>query len=255
MMRSKKNNQITIFGIQGIPEIKSGFNLGVIICQNLMTEYKPLNGDIIVIAQKVVSKAENCIVDLELVKPSEKAKRISRITQKNPRLVQLILNETKEIIRVTKGVLIVETNYGYICANAGIDSSNLSENNLLSVLPSNPDKSADNIRNIINNKFGVKIGVIISDSFNRPWRKGSINVALGISGFNPFLNLIGEKDDFGNPLKSTLVNIADEIACAAQLVMGENSRIPVAAVRGFNLEKSNMKGYDLLREKENDLFR
>ena len=255
MMKLENNNQITILGIRGIPEIKSGFNLSDIICENLMEQCKPLNGDIIVIAQKVVSKAENRLVNLNLVKPSEKAKIIGRITQKDPRLVQLILNESREIIRATKGVLIVETKYGYICANAGIDSSNISKENFHSILPPNPDKSADNIRNNINNKFGVEIGVIISDSFNRPWRKGSINVALGISGFHPFLDLIGEEDDFGNTLKSTVVNIADEIACAAQLVMGENSRIPVATVRGLNLEKSNMRGYDLLRERKNDLFR
>ena len=122
-------------------------------------------------------------------------------------------------------------------------------------LPPNPDESANKIREIIKKNFRVDVGVIISDTFNRPWRIGSINVALGFSGFDPLLNLIGEKDDFGNPLKSTLVNVADEIASSAQLVMGENSRIPVALIRGYAFQESEMKGYDLFREKNKDLFR
>ena len=122
-------------------------------------------------------------------------------------------------------------------------------------LPPNPDESANKIREIIKKNFRVDVGVIISDTFNRPWRIGSINVALGFSGFDPLLNLIGEKDDFGNPLKSTLVNVADEIASSAQLVMGENSRIPVALIRGYAFQESEMKGYDLFREKNKDLFK
>ena len=131
----------------------------------------------------------------------------------------------------------------------------MKEKDSVSFLPFNLDKSAELIKESIKIFFGIEVAVIISDSFNRPWRKGSINVALGISGLDPFVNLIGEKDDFGKPLKSTLVNVADEISSAAQLVMGENSRVPVALVRGYNYQKANSKGYEIFREKEKDLFR
>ena len=251
----KNNNQIIISGILGIPEIKSGFNIGEVICKYLKEKLHPHNGDIIVVAQKIISKAENCLVDLKSIEPTNEAKKISNITEKDPRLVQLILNNSKEIIKAKKGILIVETIYGYICANAGIDTSNLKEKDSVSFLPLNLDKSAEVIKESIKDFFGVEVAVIISDSFNRPWRKGSINVALGFSGLDPFVNLIGEKDDFGKPLKSTLVNVADEISSAAQLVMGENSRVPVALVRGYKYQKANSKGYEIFREKEKDLFR
>ncbi|MBM31471.1 MAG: coenzyme F420-0:L-glutamate ligase [Chloroflexi bacterium] len=254
-MNDKRKKEITIFGISGIPEIEPGFDLGNIISKFLVGNFRPLNGDIIVIAQKIISKSENCISDISLIEPSREALRISKITDKDPKLVQLILNNSREIIRASKGVLIVETTYGYICANAGVDSSNMNQENLYSFLPSNPDESAYKIRETVKKNFNVNVGVIISDTFNRPWRIGSINVALGFSGFDPLLNLIGEKDDFGNILKSTLVNVADEIASSAQLVMGESSRVPVALVRGYGFKESNLKGYDLFRDKDKDLFR
>ena len=253
-MNDRKKNKITILGISGIPEVKPGSDIGEIISNYLEEDLSPLNGDIIVVAQKIISKSENCISDISLIEPSNEAIRISQVTEKDPKLVQLILNNSKEVIRASEGVLIVETNYGFICANAGVDSSNLNDN-LYTFLPLNPDESANKIREIIKKNFRVDVGVIISDTFNRPWRIGSINVALGFSGFDPLLNLIGEKDDFGNPLKSTLVNVADEIASSAQLVMGENSRIPVALIRGYAFQESEMKGYDLFREKNKDLFR
>ena len=214
--------------------------------------------DILVIAQKIISKSENRYVNLDEVTISKEAKKLSENIKKDLRLLELILRESTSIIRQRNDLLIVETKNGFVCANAGIDRSNVSkEENIVLLLPKDPDRSAREIQEKIVKKTGKNIGVIISDTFGRPFRNGQVNVAIGIAGINPLKSYIGTKDIFGKTLRVTEIAIADEIASAAELVMEKSNKIPVAIIRGYKFEKDNSnKGISLLlRNKEKDEFR
>lgn len=214
--------------------------------------------DILVIAQKIISKSENRYVNLDEVTISKEAKKLSENIKKDLRLLELILRESTSIIRQRNDLLIVETKNGFVCANAGIDRSNVSkEENIVLLLPKDPDRSAREIQKKIVKKTGKNIGVIISDTFGRPFRNGQVNVAIGIAGINPLKSYIGTKDIFGKTLRVTEIAIADEIASAAELVMEKSNKIPVAIIRGYKFEKDNSnKGISLLlRNKEKDEFR
>lgn len=224
------------------------------------------NHDIIVIAQKIISKSENRSFYLDDVVPSKKALEIFSIHKKDPRLIELILRESTEIIKVSDKILIVETRYGFICANAGIDQSNVSKNTEeVLLLPENPDESAKKIRNSLYQRIGKNVSIIISDTFGRPFRKGQTNVAIGIAGINPIKSCIGQKDSFNKILKVTEIAIVDELASSAELVMGKTLGIPVAIVKGYDYEQQSLdptkdKGIDLsirsiFRSKSQDLFR
>lgn len=224
------------------------------------------NHDIIVIAQKIISKSENRSFYLDDVVPSKKALEIFSIHKKDPRLIELILRESTEIIKVSDKILIVETRYGFICANAGIDQSNVSKNTEeVLLLPENPDESAKKIRNSLYQRIGKNVSIIISDTFGRPFRKGQTNVAIGIAGINPIKSYIGQKDSFNKILKVTEIAIVDELASSAELVMGKTLGIPVAIVKGYDYEQQSLdptkdKGIDLsirsiFRSKSQDLFR
>lgn len=224
------------------------------------------NHDIIVIAQKIISKSENRSFYLDDVVPSKKALEIFSIHKKDPRLIELILRESTEIIKVSDKILIVETRYGFICANAGIDQSNVSKNTEeVLLLPENPDESAKKIRNSLYQRIGKNVSIIISDTFGRPFRKGQTNVAIGIAGINPIKSYIGQKDSFNKILKVTEIAIVDELASSAELVMGKTLGIPVAIVKGYDYEQqsldpTNDKGIDIsirsiFRSKSQDLFR
>lgn len=243
-----------VIGIPGIPDIEPGAELADLICEAAA----PIGvepGDIVVVAQKVVSKAEGAIATLRDVSPSEEAMRVADTTGHTPALVEVILSQSNRIVRMGQGVLITETIHGFVCANAGIDASNVLGEDEVTLLPADADASATGIRQALEARFGGPIGVIVSDSFNRPWRMGSVNVAIGVSGFYPLGDYRGHTDDHGVPLKSTLVSIADEIASAAQLVMGEFGRVPVAIVRGLEMTVGDGNGQTLLRDAERDLFR
>ena len=250
----------TVIGIPGIPDIEPGDELADLICEAAA----PIGvepGDILVVAQKVVSKAEGAIAALRDVSPSEEAIRVADATGHTPALVELILSQSNRIVRMDQGVLITETIHGFVCANAGIDASNVLGDGVVTLLPVDADVSASGIRRALEARFGGPIGVIVSDSFNRPWRMGSVNVAIGVSGFYPLGDYRGQSDDHGVPLKSTIVSIADEVASAAQLVMGEFGRVPVAIVRGLEMtvgardDDEIGNGQALLRDAERDLFR
>ena len=212
------------------------------------------NGDILVIAQKIISKQEGRIVELSSVVPSLLAEGISSEYEKNPRIIELILNESKQIIRMERGILIVETKNGFICANAGIDESNV-KNGFATLLPLNSDKSAENIRKEILKKINKTVSVIIADTFGRPFRMGQTNCAIGISGMNPILDYAGTKDSFEKTLRITAIAIADELCSAAELVMKKATNCPVAVIRGYDFKNENSSISDLIRPQNEDLFR
>ena len=212
------------------------------------------DGDILVIAQKIISKQEGRLIDLSTVKPSLLSEGISSQYQKDPRLTELILSESKRIIRMKNGVLIVETNDGLICANAGIDESNVQEG-FATLLPLNSDQSAKNMREKILKKTNKDVGVIISDTFGRPFRMGQTNCAIGIAGISPIINYEGTLDTFGKTLRVTAIAIADELSAASELVMGKTLKTPVAIIRDYSFQNSEHETDELIRPESEDLFR
>lgn len=224
------------------------------IAELIITSEEIHNGDILVVAQKIISKQEDRIVELSSVVPSLLAEGISSEYKKNPRIIELILNESKQIIRMEHGILIVETKNGFICANAGIDESNV-KNGFATLLPLNPDKSAENIRKEILKTINKSVSVIIADTFGRPFRMGQTNCAIGISGMNPILDYAGTKDSFEKTLRITAIAIADEICSAAELVMKKATNCPVAVIRGYDFKNENSSIHNLIRPQNEDLFR
>lgn len=246
---------IQIIPVKGIPLIKEGDNLGKIISEKILENNITLsNGDIIVIAHKIVSRCEGRIVNLANVTPSKFALRIAEYTGKDPRKIEMILQEANAIIRMSTRVIITETRLGFICANSGVDSSN-SGKDAVTLLPINPDKSAEKIRREIKKILNVDIGVIISDTHGRVLRKGAVGVAIGISGLPAFSDYRGKKDLFGYKLKSTVIGFADEVASAAQLVMGEaDEGTPVVVVKGLKFRKIKSKASEIIRSRSESLF-
>lgn len=218
---------------------------------------KLIDKDILVIAQKIISKQEGRFVNLRDIIPSQNALEINKYVNKDPRLIEVILRESKQIVRIFNSTIIAETKQGFICANSGIDRSNVSKDgDIVLLLPKNPDKSAEKIRQEIKKKTGKKIAVIISDTFGRPFRNGQTNVAIGISGIKPIKSYIGEIDMYGHRLRVTEIAIADEMAGAAELVMRKSDYTPFSIIRGFGFsisKKSNSQ--ELKREKKFDMFR
>lgn len=243
-----------------MPEIAPGDDLAVLILEASRREKLELvDGDVIVITQKIVSKAEGCIESLSDVKPSSIASTFARESGKDPRLVELALREAKRIVRMDRGVLITETLHGFVCANSGVDASNVGSPDAATTLPREPDRSAQRLRRELQDATGARIAVILSDTFGRPWREGVANVAIGIAGLNPLNDYRGRSDADGRSLASTVIAVADELAGAAELVMGKLDRIPVAVVRGYRytfLDDGRDEGArSLVRDEAHDLFR
>jgi coenzyme F420-0:L-glutamate ligase/coenzyme F420-1:gamma-L-glutamate ligase len=215
-----------------------------------------LENDVVVITHKIISKAEGKTIDLSTIIPSEESNKISLSTGKDPRLVELIISQSNEIVKIERDIIIAETKHGFVCANAGIDASNVGKSsNHVVLLPDDPDESARRIRNDIKSRTNVNVSVIVSDTFGRPFRKGQVNVAIGSAGINPILSYIGNTDMYGKILKVTEIAIADELASAAELVMGKSARIPVVIVRGCNYISGDYSITQITRSKEDDLFR
>ena len=256
------NSKITIYALRKFPEIQAGDDLGFIISETIKdNNIKLSTGDVICIAQKVISKAENCIYELKKIKPSKKAIEISLKLNKDPRKVEVILRESKSIIRVFKhknqneGVIICEHKLGFISANAAVDESNTGQNGSVITLPKNPDMSAQKICKFISEKFNCNIGVIITDTFGRPWRLGQLNVAIGLSKIPATIDERGNSDNSGRKLKVTEPAFADEIAAASGLVIKKNSNTPVVIVQGLKWKEANSKIDDIIRKVEEDMFR
>ena len=210
--------------------------------------------DILVFSQKIVSKNEGRILSLSSVNPSLLANGIASSYCKDPRLVELILSESKRIVRMENGIIIVETNHGFVCANAGIDESNV-QDGYVTMLPDDPDQSANLLKSKIEQKTGKNIAVIISDTFGRPFRLGQTDVAIGISGIEPILDYNGKPDTFGKIMQVTAIAVADEICSASELVMGKVQKCPIVIVRNYNFSSSDAKIQKMLRSDHDDLFR
>jgi coenzyme F420-0:L-glutamate ligase/coenzyme F420-1:gamma-L-glutamate ligase len=213
------------------------------------------DGDVLVVAHKIVSKAEGRIVNLTDVKPSRKAIRMAKEHDKDPRIMELILKESVRILRAKKGVIVSETKHGLVCANAGIDQSNVKGDSAV-LLPVDPDRSASRLKDAAKKKAGKEIAVVITDTFGRPFREGQTNVAIGVAGISPIKSYIGSRDMYGRKLRVSEIAIADEIASAAELVMGKAEGVPVAIIRGYESEKvAKSSAKSLQRSRERDLFR
>ena len=258
---SKSTGSVEITAVNNFPQIKPGDRLPVKIVDTLRREKIQLKpGNVLVVAQKIVSKAEGRIVKLSSVRPSEFSKKVSREVDKDPRLVEVILSETKKIIRMDMrrkghGRLIVETKGGLILANAGVDTSNVTGGGSVTLLPLNSDKSADKIRAHIKKRLGVNTAVIISDTVGRPWRDGLVDIAIGTSGIRAIDDRRGSRDSKGFELSATVMATADQVAAAAGLLMDKDSDTPLIILRGLKYSRSTKGSQSLLRKPEEDLFR
>jgi coenzyme F420-0:L-glutamate ligase/coenzyme F420-1:gamma-L-glutamate ligase len=251
-------DSVEVIAVENLPLITEGDDLAELICnaagkQNTSIQEK----DVVVITHVAVSKAEGNVVNLDEVVPSERAKEVARKTDKDPALVEAILRETKEIVRMRRNSLITETKNGIVCANAGVDRSNIEGERNIVLLPEDPNASAQKIRQKIRKLTGCDVAVIVSDTHGRPFRMGEINVAIGVAGIKPIRDRRGEKDLFGYVLRIKQTAVADELASAAELVMGQaDEGIPAAIIRGYKYQASeNASATELTRPKEKDLFR
>jgi coenzyme F420-0:L-glutamate ligase / coenzyme F420-1:gamma-L-glutamate ligase len=243
--------RIELIAVDGLPEVRRGDDLGELIVSRSTLQA----GDVLVLAQKVVSKAEGRVVSLAGVTATDEAVRIasSLIAGPDPRMVQVVLDESVRVLRSDR-VLITETRHGFVCANGGVDHSNVPGDDQVTLLPEDPDASAERLRGRVRTLTGLAVGVIVSDTFGRPWRLGIVNVALGIAGLPALLDLRGTPDDTGKPLRATVLAIADDLAAAAGVVMGKTHRNPAVIVRGLKMHGSGT-GRELVRPAAEDLFR
>ena len=251
-------NPVQVIALEGLPLIRKGDNLAQLICSAAEKQHTPIqNGDILVATHVAVSKAEGNVVNLDKVVPSKKANEIAKKTGKDPALVEVVLRESKDIVRMRDSVLITESRHGFICANSGVDRSNVEGERNVAPLPRDPDLSAKKIRQEMKKLTGCDVAVIVSDTHGRPFRMGEVNVAVGVSGLKPIRDRRGEKDLFGYVLRIKQTAIADELASAAELVIGQaNEGIPVAIIRGYNYPKSDTaKATELIRSREKNLFK
>ncbi len=239
---------VTITPVEGLPEIREGDDLAALIAERAAFE----DGDVLVVAQKVVSKAEGRVVRLADVEPSEEATRLA--ADSDPRQLEVILGETARIVRVRPPLVIAETSHGFVCASAGVDASNAPEPESVVLLPRDPDASAMRLRESLRALTGAEVGVIVSDSFGRAWRQGTTDVAVGLAGIQPLLDLKGERDSAGYELRATVIAVADELAGAAELVMGKTAGVPAAVIRGVEAGGEGSAS-ELVMPPERDLFR
>ncbi len=250
------DDEIRVMPLRGIPEVRPGDDLGAFIGDAI--DRRPLTlaaGDVVVVAQKVVSKAEGALARLGEIEPSVFAREFAAETGKDPRHVEVVLREARRVVRMERGVLIVETKHGFICANAGVDASNVGGEETLCLLPPDPDASARRIRDALARRFGVRVAVIISDTFGRPWREGQTNIAIGVAGILPMHSYVGQTDAHGYELRVTSLCVADELAGAAELVQGKIDNVPAAVVRGATYEAGEGSIAMLVRPPERDMFR
>ena len=247
--------ELRIIALPGLPEIVEGDDLPSLLAEAARrADLEIAERDIFVIAQKIVSKAEGRTIALEGINPSPLARRWAAEYGKDARLVEVVLKESHRIVRMERGIIISETRHGFVCANAGVDASNAAEGTAV-LLPKDPEMSARLIREALEAAFGLKLAVIISDTFGRPWREGLVNIALAVSGIAPLLDYRGRFDSHGNLLKVTVLAVADELASAAELVMGKTIGVPVAIVRGFDYEAREPNAREMIRPPHQDLFR
>ncbi len=247
---------IAIIPIPGVPQIQPGDDLPSLLLEAIDAAKVGLkDGDILVMCQKIVSKAEGAVLDLKTVTPSPFAVQIAEMWEKDPRMVEVVLTESSRIVRMKDGVIITETKHGWVCANSGVDASNTIAEYVVILLPKDPDASARNIRIAIQERRNIAIGVIITDTFGRPWRDGLVEFAIGVSGLDPLDDQRGEEDLQGRELNHTVVAVADELAAAAGLLMEKSAAMPAIIIRGYKFKPAEVGSDSLKRPADADLFR
>lgn len=255
-MSDAEGQDIQIIGLRGAPEAQPGDDLArMALDAATATGVSFQDGDILVVAQKVVSKAEDMLVDLRTIEPSDFALRYAERWDRDPRQTEVVLRESVRVVRMDRGLIISQTRHGYVCANAGVDASNVPGGDYVLLLPRDSDASAARLREGIRELAGVDLAVIISDSFGRPWRLGIVNVALGVAGMAPLADYRGQPDDFGRVMTSSVMAVADEVASAAELVAGKVNRTPFIIVRGYPYQRAGGKGADIIMDAASDLFK
>ena len=248
--------EIRILGLPGIPVVKPGDNVSELIVKALTSASLRLDDkDILVVTQKIVSKAQDCLIQLADVIPSPFAIKFAGQWDKDPRSVEVVLQQSRRIVKMDRGVIIAETHHGFVCANAGVDQSNMEGEGVVAVLPPDPDASARTIRQELQIALGVDLAVIISDTFGRPWREGLVNVAIGLAGMQAAQDYTGMHDPQGYELRVTSLSVADELAAAAELVMNKLDQVPVAIIKGYAYPPGDGNLSQLVRDPEFDLFR
>jgi len=255
------SGRLVAVALPALPEIRPGDDLGRLLAEAWWTliaedaSLAPMVGDVVVVTQKVVSKAEGRVVRLAEVEPRAEAVEWARAWHKDPRQVEVVLRESAQIVRMERGVIISRTHHGFVCANAGVDASNVGADDVVTLLPEDPDRSALGLRTAILEELGVDVGVVVSDSFGRPWRLGITDVALGVAGFAPLADLRGEVDTEGREMKATVVAVADQLASTAELASGKTSRRPVVLIRGVDLPPGRGSiAEDVIMPTAQDLF-
>ncbi len=244
---------LEILPVEGIPEVRPGDDLPELITRAVGESLRP--GDVLVVTHKIVSKAEGRLVDLSAVEPSALAKGFAARYGRDPRQIEVVLRESRRIVRMERGLVIAETRHGFVCANAGVDASNVPGDDTVCLLPVDPDASAAGLREALAALTGSDLAVIVSDSFGRTWREGITNVAIGVSGMSPLADYRGKRDPHGYPLEASVLAVADELAASSELVMGKTAGIPAAIVRGYPYEPAAGTGRALIMPPERDLFR
>lgn len=249
-------NEVRILPVRTLPEIQQGDDLAVLILEAIQRERLALQTkDVVVVTQKAISKAEGRVLDLRTVTPSPFAEFIAQQSEKDPRVVEVVLRESRRIVRMDRGLLIMETHHGFVCANAGVDHSNLPDDNNVSLLPVDPDASAQRLQQAFRERAQIDVAVLITDSFGRAWREGITEVAIGLAGMAAVRDYRGRHDAYGHLLRTTEVALADELASAAGLVMEKSSGVPVVIIRGFPYDPGDGGAKTMVRAPEKDLFR
>jgi coenzyme F420-0:L-glutamate ligase/coenzyme F420-1:gamma-L-glutamate ligase len=244
---------LEVLPVEGIPEVGPGDDLSELVARAVGESLRP--ADVLVVTHKIVSKAEGQLVDLRTVEPSALAKGFAARYGRDPRQIEVVLRESRRIVRMERGLIIAETHHGFVCANAGVDASNVPGDDTVCLLPVDPDASAAGLREALATRTGSDLAVIVSDSFGRTWREGITNVAIGVSGMNPIADYRGRRDPHGYPLEASVLAVADELAAAAELVMGKIEGIPAAIIRNYPYKPAPGTARDLLMGPERDLFR
>lgn len=247
---------VRLLPLRGVPETQPGADVAALALDAAQASGVVWrDGDVLVVTQKVVSKAEDMLVDLRTIEPSALAQDYAQRWARDPRQVEVVLRESVRIVRMDRGLIISQTRHGYVCANAGVDASNVPGGDYVCLLPRDPDASAARIREALMRATQVDLAVIISDSFGRPWREGVVNVALGVAGMAPLVDYRGQPDDFGRVMTSSVLAVADEIASASELVTGKVDRTPFVIVRGYPYRRAAGTGAEIVMNSANDLFK
>jgi coenzyme F420-0:L-glutamate ligase/coenzyme F420-1:gamma-L-glutamate ligase len=252
---SSAGSALSLFVIPGLPEIRKNHNLSKLIAKAAhQSQIAFQNGDILVVAQKIISKSEGRVVHLSKVKPSPESQALAKKLGNDPRFIEAVLRESRRIVRSDR-VLIVETHHGFVCANAGVDHSNVPHGDCVTLLPKNPDRSASRLAAALRKQTGKRLAVLISDTFGRPWRLGLTNVAIGASGVPALLDLRGTRDRDRKLLRATILGVADELTAAAGLLMDKSSGTPVVVIRGYRYRPAQAPAASIIRPANEDLFR